>query len=180
MKNIQKLFIAGTIVLTIVIAGCSKNSENNPLNPGNGGPNNSTGKVVLNGSGWSNSEVNFSLAVGYYIPQENLTYVEMFHAQNGDTLVVAIAFPGNQTGTYEWAEESYGAYLVDMRGNATSSVYYPKPGGQTVITEFGNVNHRIKGTYSGILVSALSTDSVTVSGNFDVVRMPDENSVRNN
>jgi hypothetical protein len=48
--------------------------------------------------------------------------------------------------------------------------------GSTVIIEYNQVGKSISGTFSGSLISS-QANSLTISGSFSVVRLPDENGV---
>lgn len=85
---------------------------------------------------------------------------------------ISITFPGDKPGTFAWSQKTAVGGSIDKQGYGSLD---PNTGqsvaGQTIVTEYGGIGERIKGTFSGKLYTQVGPTvySVPVTGRFSVV-----------
>lgn len=175
MKNL-KLYLSLFFLVAMVAAGCSKKSNNpagpdlgsgNPQNPNNGAS--AQVEIIIDGV-----KYNANAGGSYFVPSENLTYTAFWGASNNDSLTVTVVFPGQELSTHSWGLDNSGVYMVKGTGSNIKAYVSDNNGGATIITQYGNVNQNIEGTFSGFLYDVQSGDSIEVFSSFLVKRMPDQ------
>ncbi len=129
-------------------------------------------KLTVNGSGYNNTTITFASdtnqVFGYYDPADSLSFIYMYKITGTDTTLFWLTFYGTNTGT---------ASQVSMYFYHNSQYYYAFEGlpGSTAavnITKYGGIGGLIEGTFSGTLITYLSSGGVTISnGQFSVIRI---------
>ena len=175
-KNLFFLLLS----VALLTAGCSKKSDN-PVNPDgtSGDVLTNSGSMVLNGAGFSNKTVELSSGVSAYTNSNNYTVCVLYGKSSADSMAVIIAFSGKNTGSFDWQglQDSESNYYYD---GCTISMYgsnnnmFTVDNGKTVVNVFGEVGKTIEGTFSGSLKSMDGSQSMTVTGSFKCLRVPDE------
>ena len=177
-KNIFFSLSVLSLLLIVIQLGCSKKSNSNPLTPDN--QTSAYGSITLNGSGYNNTVVNFTAAMGDYSTSQGMTNCLEYGKLGSDSILVIIAFAGNTTGNYSWEEftqsSSYinGVAITIYNSAGVTKYFMPKSGGQTSVSKYGAVNQTIEGSYSGTTQDAASTTTITVTGSFKATRLPNE------
>lgn len=186
-KTLRILSSLLTIVLlstALLISGCSKDeSDDNPLDPGNGGigGNTSSNSITLNGGGYTNKTVNFNISIGAFIASENMTAVMMSGVSGNDSVFVGLSMSGNAAGTFDWEDytsETSKTYVIIRIGGLTNPnaavLISPLGTGKTIITGYGSVGQNIAGTFSGTLLRYSDQSQITVTGKFSALRSANE------
>jgi len=157
------LFLTAAI---ISFTGCKKDSSS-PTGPETvlG-----SGKITLNGGGFSNKSIDFYLSMGSHATATNSTEIVCYTAGT-DSLWFAISFPGASTGTYSWSAGS--TSFTTLYLYSAQKTYVSLYNGQTVITKVDGVGGKIAGTFSGYVVNTVNADSISVSGSFSATRLSD-------
>lgn len=157
--------------LAMVISGCSKKNNNNPVSASSS----QNLSFMMNGSGFNNQKFSIdtkNIGGAYYYGAANYTEVAASGSSGGSDITLLLYFSGSGTGNFNWDTTSKKNELALTIGNKT---YIGIPGkGSTNISQYGKVGSTVEGTFSGKLVSytAASLDTVTISnGNFSVIRV---------
>lgn len=169
-----------TAASIVIVSGCSKDSKSsNPLIPGNGGNNGNNGNgngsqasVFINGDGFDLLQLTANDGASYYSTEENSTYTSIVVKAGADTVLILLATSGRQTGTFSWNESEAISYLI-----VTGDEYIPyvsANSGKTTISEYGNVNGYIKGTFSGSVYKSETNDPVDIDGSFSIKIIADQ------
>lgn len=147
------------------LANCS--DDDDPAGPGDGN-NNPQNTITLNGGGYNNQTTNLTAIFGGF--EDGITGLVLSGVSGQDTLAVTIIIPGSSAGTFEWqaGDESDSGVLIFV--GSTDYLASGDATGSTVVTAYGQVGQPISGTFSGTVISALSTQNVSISGSFSVVR----------
>ncbi len=176
------------------VSACKK--DDNPAN-GSGGSG-GEGTFTINGAGINNQTYTvpsafpglpFNIfAYGSFDTKENVTALTNSGVAQGDTVgaVVVIGFLGNQTGNFQNA--SVPRVIIVAVGSRLflGGFESPEQGSPTLpgttfnlnVTRYEAVGGRIQGSYTGTLREAgsignLGTATITITGNFNVQRLPD-------
>lgn len=171
------LLVLLTAVTLLIVSGCSKDSkDSNPIVPDiNNGTNNNTGNqatIKINGDVFQNVQLKANDGASYYSPEENSTFTSIVAKAGTDTLLVLLGTAGKSTGTFNWNDTEAIAYLI-IPGNEYAT-YVSVNSGSTTITEFGNVNSYVKGTFAGSLYKAETNEPVDIEGTFSIKRIEDQ------
>lgn len=174
------LWLSSILVMTIFIflSGCAKKSSNNPVSPTN--PTTGSGSVTLNGDGYNNTNVSFSYGAAAYSVSDQATLGLFYGAVGNDSLMIVVEFAGQGTGDHMWQEftdttstiTGVGIYVYGSSGS--TKYYVPKAGGKTSVSKYGAVGDTIEGSFSGTVRDAVTSNTVTISGSFKALRVPDE------
>lgn len=168
---LYNFFVLLLVSAVITITGCKKD-ENNPV--GSTSSITGSGKVTLNGGGFSNKEFSFLAAVGSFYPATNYSYIACT-GQTADSLLLGIGFPGSSTGTFSWEPDS--GFVVSLHKGSVS--FISGTNGQTKITKYESVSGKIEGNFSGyVYYVTTALDSIYVSGNFSATRMANTSTKR--
>lgn len=178
-KTFLKTVSILSIVIFIFLSGCSKKSDSNPVSPEN--PTTGSGSITLNGGGYNNTTINFAIGAGGYTSSEQMTACALYSATGSDSLFIVVEFPGKGTGDYQWVEytdnsSNINGIAVSVYNSTGNYKYFiPKSGGKTSISTYGNVGQTIVGSFNGTVKDAItSATTITISGTFKVLRVPDE------
>ncbi|MDX2130053.1 MAG: hypothetical protein SFU91_13550 [Chloroherpetonaceae bacterium] len=167
-------------VFTIVFSSCK--SDNNPTDSGGTGGQSSS--FTLNGTTYTTTSVTplannvtstidgetFRLnsfvpdAFGVYVATETTTVCGISGTSGGTSVGILLGFSGQTTGTYQMVEDGSSAI-----GLTVGSVTYLSLSGQIVVSEYGNVGGRIRGTFSGTFTTGSTTVQIP-NGSFNVTR----------
>jgi len=173
-----------------LFSACKK--DDNLAGGGSGGGGNS---FTINGSGWNNvtytvpsatspGSSSNPFALGYFITEDSATLVLNVGVVNGsDSTTVQVAFQSKQTGTFQGNSTVARVIQVSSRGRIFAGGRVPQgvvpnTTADLNVTRYEPVGGRIQGSYTGSLREVTSTgglgnESITITGNFDVQRQPD-------
>jgi len=170
------------------VSACKK--DDNPAGSGTGG-----NSFTINGSGWNN--VTYTVpsatppgfpfnpfALGYFITEDSATAVLNVGVVNGsDSTKVQIAFQSKQTGTFQGNSTVVRVIQVSSRGRnfvggRVPEGVVPNTTADLNVTRYEAVGGRIQGSYTGTLRElvglSFGNETITITGNFDVQRLPDD------
>lgn len=196
MLKATKLLRNSLLMLLFFSAVSACKKDDNPANGGGGSG--GEGTFTINGSGINNRTYTVpaplpglpynTFAFGSFSTQGNVTALINSGVAQGDTAgaVVAIGFRGNQTGNFQNAsvprviivvvgERSFvGGFESSQQGSAT----LPGTTFNLNVTRYEAVGGKIQGSYTGTLLeqtsTGLGTATITITGNFNVQRLPDD------
>lgn len=178
MKKVMFNLFYISIVLSILFIGCSKDNSNNPADPGGGGGGTINGQanITLNGGTFNNQQVVLKNGIGGYSVSDTITAIIFSGTLNSDSLLLYIMFKGNQGGVKPWDNDNSGVWLYQKKSSG-STYYLSDSGGSgsTNISSYGSVGGKIEGSLNGKIVEPVSSDEVTITGNFSATRVPDVN-----
>jgi len=86
--------------------------------------------------------------------------------------MILLATTGKETGTFKWNDSEAISYLIVASEDGYQS-YVSINSGKTVITEYGNVNGFVKGTFSGSVFNE-NNHPVDIDGSFSIKRIKDQ------
>lgn len=183
MKSLLMLFFA-----LLLVSSCKK--DDNPASGGGGGT--PTNSFTVNGAGYNNrtftvpSSLNIpgfpGPAIGFYDNSDSVTVCfQLVEATSPKAVRTACisGFLGNRTGTYQSASLAAGFELyVEGRkfvGGFEGQNVISGTSATINVTRYDNVGGRIQGSYSGTLREevdgALTNTTISLTGNFDVLRI---------
>lgn len=150
--------------------------QTNPTDPSVGSLQQS---FTLNGDGFNNQNIvlNAFLSTGFAVYSQSNDAT--FGIASADNSALTVTFPGNSTGSFNLPNDD-----VSLSMSINDNQYVTDENLQLVVTEFGGVGQKIKGTFSGtgkrfVFNEATQTlDEFTVeitNGNFEFQRNPDDN-----
>ena len=177
-KAIYRIAWIFSISLFILISGCSKKGDSNPIIPGD--QTTGAGSITLNGGGYNNTKINFNVGLAAYSTSDQITNC-IFYGKNGsDSVLVVVAFAGTVSGNYQW--EEYTLNSPNVNGvvvsfyNASGNNRYciPKATGQTSISKYGTIGQTIEGLFNGSIQEVVSASLITITGSFKATRVQDE------
>jgi hypothetical protein len=177
MKKVMFNLFYISIVLSLLFIGCSKDNSNNPAGPGGGGGGTINGQanITLNGGTFNNQQVVLKNGMGGYSASDTITVIAFSGTLNSDSLLLYIMFSGNQGGVKPWENDNV-VWLYQK--NSSGYTYYLSDSdgsGSTNISSYGSVGGKIEGSLNGKIVEPVSSDEVTITGNFSATRIPDVN-----
>lgn len=172
------IMILLTAASIVIVAGCSKDkNDNNPITPGGGntgnGSNGSQASVFINGEGFNLLQLIAKDGAAYYSADDNATYTSIVTKSGSDTLMVLLATKGKAKGEYNWNDSEGISYLIIANDDEYIS-YVSINSGITTITEYGEVNGYVKGTFSGSVYKDANGDPVDIDGSFSIKRIADQ------
>ncbi len=197
MLKATKLLRNSLLMLLFFSALSACKKDDNPAN-GSGGSG-GEGTFTINGAGINNrtytvpaslpgSPFNF-FAYSSFDTQENATIVFNSGLVQGDTAgaVVTMGFLGNQTGNFQNASVPRVIIVVVGERGFVGGFESLEQGSPTLpgttfnlnVTRYEAVGGRIQGSYTGTLrqvsdsTSNLGTATITITGNFNAQRLPD-------
>ncbi len=176
LKNLWFLFLT----VAFLAAGCSKKS-NNPVSPDNSpeGVLSNSGSMVINGGGFSDKTVSLANGLSAFTSSNSATVCVLYGKADSDSMAIIIAFPGKAPGSFDWQnyqDNASGSYYngCSITTYGSNVNMFTATNGSTVVKVFGEVNKTIEGTFSGTMQSMDGSQSLTVSGSFKCLRVPDE------
>jgi hypothetical protein len=173
------------------VSACKK--DDNPAGSGTGGGGGNS--FTINGSGWNNvtytvpsatspDSSSNPFALGYFITEDSATAVLNVGVVNGsDSTKVQIAFQSKQTGTFQGNSTVVRVIQVSSRGRnfvggRVPEGVVPNTTADLNVTRYEAVGGRIQGSYTGTLRElvglSFGNETITITGNFDVQRLPDD------
>ncbi len=178
-KTFLRILSVLSVAVFLFLSGCSKKSDSNPVGPTN--PVTGSGSVTLNGGGYNNATINFGIGAGGYTSTDQMTACVIYGATGNDSLLIVIEFPGKSTGNYQWQAFTQNSSNVNgvavnvYNSKGTNNYFIPAAGGKTNVSTYGSVGQTIEGTFNGTIQDAVtSSTTITISGSFKVLRVPDE------
>ncbi len=173
-------WLSSILVMAILIflSGCSKKSSDNPVSPNN--PTTGSGSITMNGDGYNNTKINFGYGVAGYSISDQATMAIFYGSTGNDSLMIVVEFAGQGTGDHAWQEFSdtsstiigVGIYVYGSSGSY--NYYVPKAGGKTSVSKYGSIGDTIEGSFSGTVKHPVTSNTITISGSFKAMRVPDE------
>jgi hypothetical protein len=179
------------------ISACKK--DDNPAGSGTGGGGGNS--FTINGSGWNNVTytvpsatppgVPFNpFALGLYNTSVSSTIVVNIGSSGSDSTIVTFGFQSRQVGNFQGNSPVARAIQVFSRGRNFIGGFETNIGGFDTtlipnttfnlnVTRYEAVGGRIQGSYTGTLrevnnTGGFGTATITITGNFDVLRLPDD------
>jgi hypothetical protein len=173
------------------VSACKK--DDNPAGSGTGGGGGNS--FTINGSGWNNvtytvpsatspDSSSNPFALGYFITEDSATVVLNVGVVNGsDSTKVQIAFQSKQTGTFQGNSTVVRVIQVSSRGRnfvggRVPQGVVPNTTADLNVTRYEAVGGKIQGSYTGTLRELVGlgfgNETITITGNFDVQRLPDD------
>jgi hypothetical protein len=170
------------------VSACKK--DDNPAGSGTGG-----NSFTINGSGWNN--VTYTVpsatppgfpfnpfALGFYNTSDSSTIVLNISSSGSDSTTVVFGFQSRQVGNFQGNSPVARRIEVFSRGRKfiggfeTYTTLIPNTTFNLNVTRYEAVGGRIQGSYTGTLLeqtsTGLGTATITITGNFDVQRLPDD------
>jgi len=174
------------------VSACKK--DDNPAGSGTGG-----NSFTINGSGWNN--VTYTVpsatppgfpfnpfALGFYNTSDSSTIVVNISSSGSDSITVAFGFQSRQVGNFQGNSPVARAIQVFSRGRnfirnfiggfETNTTLIPNTTFNLNVTRYEAVGGRIQGSYTGTLRElvglSFGNETITITGNFDVQRLPDD------
>jgi hypothetical protein len=157
-----------TAAALLIVTGSSKDTSGYSLPSGEDNMVNRA-SVILNGSSFNNIHFNTTDVKAYYAAVSNITNFSITAKSGSDSIVIFIAFYGNQTGSFQWDNETGVVYLI-TGGSSGTAGYMSDNSGTVTIEEYGIAGNVIKGSFSGKVYEGNTNDEVTLSGSFSVKR----------
>jgi hypothetical protein len=178
-----------SLLVLLLFSACKK--DDNPAGGGSGGGNSFT----INGSGWNN--VTYTVpsatppgfpfnpfALGFYNTSDSSTIVVNISSSGSDSTTVAFGFQSRQVGNFQGNSPVARKIEVVSRGRKfiggfeTNTTLIPNTTFNLNVTRYEAVGGKIQGSYTGTLLeqtsTGLGTATITITGNFDVQRLPDD------
>jgi hypothetical protein len=117
----------------------------------------------------------------YYYPYYNLPFLEnadslgytsagLFDFSDHIPFHIRVAFTGKGLGTYYRKNDSLESILYFQKTQNAFDNPYSFYNGMTEITEYGKIGERVKGSFSGNTIERSTGDSLTVNGDFNLLR----------
>jgi len=172
------------------ISACKK--DDNPAGSGTGGGGGNS--FTINGSGWNN--VTYTVpsgepgapfnrfALGFYNTSDSSTIVVNISLSGSDSTTVAFGFQSRQVGNFQGNSPVARAIQVVSRGRnfiggfETNTTLIPNTTFNLNVTRYEDVNGKIQGSYTGTLRELVGlgfgNETITITGNFNVQRLPDD------
>jgi len=101
------------------------------------------------------------------------TSIGLFNSSGSVPFHISILFAGNQTGTFYWNNDSLESSLfVQISEEPFSNPFY-YVSGFTKVLNFAKVGDKINGLVSGLIIEQSSGDTLSISGDFSLIRRPD-------
>ncbi len=177
-KIFFRIVIVFSISLFVLFSGCSKKSDSNPVAAGD--QTTGAGSITLNGGGYNNTVINFSIGMAAYSSTDQVTNCIFYGKSGSDSVLVVVAFAGTATGNYQWEEFNQNSsfmngVIVSFYNSSGNNKYcVPKATGQTSVIKYGTVGQTIEGSFNGSTQEIVSSSVISVSGSFKATRVPDE------
>lgn len=156
--SIKRLFLPVLATLSVgslmALAGCSKSSNN-----GTSG----TLTCTINGTSWSAQQ--YKVGAGYIVSLSQL-FVLGYNIQNKDSTEIQFVIPYIPPVNHPFSLDSTGSILSYLPPGKEydANAIVPSSHGLITLTLADTVNHKIAGTFSGVLYNSInSSDSVTIT-----------------
>lgn len=183
MKKLTSILLTSIMALSLLQSCKSDDNDANPTpNPTptpTPTPTAIPNTFIINGDGYANKkfELNNPLkAEVYYKSSNNNNYFTIRSLIGEDSVYISLNMAGAPVAaTFPWGGFTGGTIFITPK-NGTKKAYSTKSGNGTfVVTEYGAVGQKVKGTFSGTFFDPFtSTDIQISSGAFEVTRTADQ------
>lgn len=182
MKKLISIFLTSAMAL-VLLQSCSKSddADSNPTPTPTPTPTPvvTPNSFTLTGDGYTDKKFEItspSTAEVYHKSSNNNNYVKVIGMIGEDSVFMYFNMAGGPAAnTYPWGGFTGGTIFITPK-NGEEKAYSTKAGtGTFVITEYGAVGKKVKGTFSGTFVNPFTSVSVEIkAGNFEVTRTADQ------